>query len=178
MASLAIPLFATTVGGLVRARTRRTKCVAAAAPLIGAVAASQWAFAPEIPHSGIVTACAVYSITILIATWLRNSEPDVSFIKDPSLPVPVRLEGLKSAITLWQGIAIATCAGFLAGIVPWPVALMNANARVVTEATDLFLLNSLSVLQVGLMTISFVSGPILEAVGTVMKLTARFSEIR
>lgn len=178
VSAIAIPLFLSTLAALDRAQSRGSKCVAASVPLLAALVCSQWAFAPEVPHSGIVGSCGMYAVAVLIATWLHYSAPDLEFLHDLSLSVPVRLEGLKSAVTLWQGIALATCAGFLAGVIPWPVALMNANAHVVSSARDLFLLNSLSVLHVGVMIIAFLIGPIHEAVRMVIMLTGRFSEIR
>jgi hypothetical protein len=119
----------------------------------------------------------MYAVVAMITTWLRNSEPEIEFIRDQSLPVQVRLEGLKSAITLWQGIALATCAGFLAGVIPWAVAVINTNSRIVTAARDVFLLTGLAVLQVGLISVALIIGPIREAVSSVMRLTARFPEI-
>jgi hypothetical protein len=142
------------------------------------VAAAQWAFAPEIPHQGVTETCGMYVVTALIAAWLRHSEIDIEYIHDQSLPLSVRLEGLKSAITLWQGLALATCAGFLALLVPWPVAVMNANIHVVGTQADLFLLNSLATLQIGLISISFIIGPIREAVAAVMRLTTTFRELK
>jgi len=178
LALLAIPIFVCTLAALSRARTRGWKCAAACMPLSCAVAASQWAFAPEVPHQGVTVTCGMYVVTVLIATWLRYSTVDIEYIHDQSLPIAVRLEGLKSAITLWQGLALATTAGFLALLVPWPVAVINANLHVAGKQADLFLLNSLGTLQIGLITISFIVAPIREAVTAVMRLTTSFRELK
>jgi len=178
IALVAIPLFICTLVGLSRARTRGWKCSAACVPLIYAVAVSQWAFAPEIPHQGITLTCGMYAITVLIATWLRYTKVDIEYIQDQSLPLSVRLEGLKSVITLWQGLAVATAGGFLALLVPWPVAVINANTYVASAKADLFLLNSLAMLQIGLISVSFIVAPIREAVVVVMRLTSTFRELR
>jgi|GEM_PF-3148114 len=178
IALLAIPLFICTLGALSRARTRGWKCAAACGPLIYAVATSQWAFAPEIPHQGITLTCGMYAITVVLATWLRYSTIEIGYIRDQSLPLQVRLEGLKSVITLWQGLALATAGGFLALLVPWPVAVINANTHVAKAEADLFLLNSLAMLQIGLISVSFIVAPIREVVLIVMRLTSTFRELK
>jgi hypothetical protein len=120
----------------------------------------------------------MYGIAVLIATWLRNTRPDTDFISDSSLLLQVRLEGLKSAITLWQGLAIATCAAFLAGVVPWSIAVSNTNARVVTAASDLFLLDAAAMFQAIAISVTVLICPIREVVMVVVRLTALFQEIR
>ena len=177
LALLAIPVFVITAIGLVKTKTRGRRWAWASLPMCCAVRGSLWAFAPEIPHQGIVGTCLMYVVVALITTWLHNSKPEIQFIRDQSIPLQVRLEGLKSAITMWQGIAIATCAGFLAGVIPWSVAVINANSHTVTADRDVFLLNGLAVIQVGLISVTLIVGPIREAVNSVMVLTARFPEI-
>jgi hypothetical protein len=178
IALLAIPLFSGTLIALSRARTRGWKCVASCGPLIYTVVVSQWAFAPEIPHQGITLNCGMYAITVLLATWLRYTTIDIQYLTDKEVPISVRLEGLKSVITLWQGLALATAGGFLALLVPWPVAVINANTYVASAKADLFLLNSLAMLQIGLISVSFIVAPIREAVVVVMRLTRTFRELR
>ena len=183
VALLAIPLFIATLRLISRARSQGAKCLAGCLPLTVAVAATQWAFKPEVPNLGIVGACGIYAVTVLIATWLRTLEPDTAFLQDQSLAVQVRIEGLKSAITLWQGLSLATCAGVLAGVAPWPFVAMNANARIVnalsvSAAADLSLLNTFSTLQIEAIGVAVIIGPVAEVIGTVMRLSARFREIR
>jgi hypothetical protein len=178
IALLAVPLFVCTLIALSRTRTRGWKCMAACGPLIYTVVGSQWAFAPEIPHQGITLNCGMYAITVLLATWLRYTTIDIEYLTDKEVPISVRLEGLKSVITLWQGLALATAGGFLALLVPWPVAVINANTYVASAKADLFLLNSLAMLQIGLISVSFIVAPIREAVVVVMRLTRTFRELR
>lgn len=175
---LAIPLFTSTTMLLRAARTRGWRCAASFLPLLVTVLGSEWVFAPEIPHQGMTGSALMYGFAALIATWLRNTKPDMGYITDTSLPLQVRLEGLKSAITLWQGLAIATCAAFLAGVVPWSIAVSNTNARVVTAARDLFLVDVVAMFHAIAISVAVLICPIREVVMVVVRLTTLFQRIR
>jgi hypothetical protein len=175
---LAIPTFIITLHLLRRATTRGRKCLASCLAILAAMLSSLWVFAPEVPHSGLVVWCLMYSIVSLAATWLRYSGPDLSFVQNQEIPLQARLEGLKSILSMWQAIALATSAGFLAGLVPWAVAIQATNSHVVVDQSDLFLLNSAGLMQVILVSVAILLGPIREVVSRVLVIGAEFGAIR
>jgi len=137
----------------------------------------QWVFRPEVPHQGIVGSSAMYAAVVLVATWLRFSQPDLTFLRDLSLPLAARIEGLKSTMSLFQTIALATCGGFLAALAPWAMAVLNTNSHVVHAEGDLFLLNAFSLGRVSTTGLAVLIGPV-RAVVTVIRLSSAFSELR
>ena len=173
---LAIPLFTSTTMLLLKARTRGWRCAASVLPLLLTLG-SEWVFAPEIPHQGMTGSALMYGIAAFLATWLRNTNPDMAYITDTQLPLQVRLEGLKSAITLWQGLAIATYTVLLAGVVPWSIAVSNTNTRVDTSARDLFLVDRVAMFHAIAISLTILIGPIREALMVLVRLTTLFQRI-
>lgn len=178
IAFMAIPVFLLTYHGVKRAGTRVWKCFGACFWLAAATLLSLWCFAPEVPHAGVLGWSTMYAVVSLSAAWLRHSPPDLQFVRDTSLPVQVRLEGLKSIQTLWQTITIATFAGYFALLVPWFNAIITGNTHVVSTPGDLFILNSFANIQMGAVSLAVILAPVRELLARVMKIAATFAAIR
>jgi hypothetical protein len=178
VALLALPVLVLTYLSVKRARTRAWKCFGAAFSLVAATALSLPVFAPEVPHAGVVGWSTMYAVVSLSTTWLRYSPPDFQFVRDTSLPVQVRLEGLKSIQTLWQTITLATFAGYFALLVPWFNALIAGNTHVVSTQGDLFILNSFANVQLGAVSLAVILAPVRELVARVMSIAETFAVIR
>lgn len=178
VALLAVPVFLATCLLLRRPMRRSWKCFVSCAPLLAAVLGSVWAFKPEIPHAGFATVETLYVLASLVATWLRYSVPDLAFVSNCDIPTSARLEGLKSILGIWQAIAVVTIVGFLGGLVPWGTAITSTNSNMVTQKSDLFLLNAMIISQMIPCSVAFLLGPIREAAAKVLSISAAFANIR
>jgi hypothetical protein len=177
-ALLALPILMVTFLTLRRDISRGWKCFFSCVPLATVVVGSLWLFMPEFPHAGILGWSFVYLVVALLTTWFRCYDPELSFARDNEIPMQARIEGLKTMASVWQTITIATCAGFLAGLIPWAASIFSANSQVVSSRRDLFFLNSTGLIQMSLCGFAFLLGPIREVVLRVLSITEEFRSIK
>ena len=171
-------VFAATFIGIKRARSRGARCKWACLPLLLAEVAALPFFTPEFPHGGIVTWPTVVALSSLVATWLRYASVRLEYLSSRDVPLQAKIEGVKSMLSAWQAVAIATCAGFLATLVPWAVAIQVNNKVMVQSVPDQVRLNSVTIITMGTVAVIFLLGPIREVVAKVLLASEQFAEIR
>jgi len=171
-------IFAVTYYALRRAKARGWRCFWSCSPLLAGELCALPFFRPEFPHGGIVTWPSVAALSSLVATWLRYSNTSLNYLADPEVPLEAKIEGIKSVLSAWQAVAIATCAGFLATLVPWAVAIQSNNKLMVLSREDQVLLNSFTILAMGTIAVIFLLGPIREVVAKVLMVADQFALVR
>lgn len=177
-AILAPLVFMATFKGLRRAQSRGGRCLWSCLPLLAAEAVAVPFFRPEFPHGGIVTWPTMAALSSLIATWLRYSNIRLDYLANPEVPLAAKIEGIKSVLSAWQAVAIATCAGFFATLVPWAVAIQSNNKLMVTTVEDQVRLNSVTIITMGTVAAIFLIGPIREVIAKVLLVADHFAAVR
>ena len=171
---LSLLVFVATALLVRRAKSRATRCIAACVPLLVATLCSIPVFLPELPHGGLIW-CLGYGLAAVLATWLRYSGPDLSFVTDTAAPVQVRLEALKGVQSTWQGIAIAAAVAFVAVLFPWLSAILSINKAIVTSEAEIFLLNRFVLMQVAAVSVALLIGPIRELFARLVLIGRQFT---
>jgi hypothetical protein len=177
-AVLAPVIFLVTFRALRHANARGWRCFWSCSPLLAGELCALPFFGPEFPHGGIVTWPTVAALSSLIATWLRYSSTSLTYLSDPQVPLEAKIEGIKSALSAWQAVAIATCVGFFAILVPWAVAIQGNNRLMVTSPEDQVRLNSFTTLAMGTIAAIFLLGPIREVIAKVLMVADQFAAVR
>jgi len=92
--------------------------------------------------------------------WFRVSLGDFVFVNATEVPYDARLEHLKAIVTTWQMVAVYGAAGYLVFVMSWAGVLYVAVSLTVTSEADKFTLGQGELLQMLIITICVIAGPI------------------
>jgi len=139
---------------------------------------ASFSFPPERPHVGILVTTLTFCYISLLTVWFRVSLGDFVFVNATEVPYDARLEHLKAIVTTWQMVAVYGAAGYLVFVMSWAGVLYVAVSLTVTSEADKFTLGQGELLQMLIITICVIAGPLAEAFKNVLASVAHLSEIR
>lgn len=121
-------------------------------------------FAPEFIHGNLTFIGMLWTAIALVATWTRNAK-----LIDPSKDSPgsspqAQLDYCKEQSLFWRTCALGLAGAYLALIIGFITEVRKFNATIVTDPGELFLLNQYSNVQIGLISLFVMVGPILESI--------------
>jgi hypothetical protein len=160
------------------AARRGITLVGSSLPLLLFGLCASLSFPPERPHVGILISNLSFCAISLLTVWLRISLGDFAFVNATEVPYDARLEHLKATVTTWQMVAVYGAAGYLVFVMSWAGVLYVAVSLTVKSEADRFTLGQGELVQILIITICVIAGPLVEAFRNVLAAVAHLSEIR
>jgi hypothetical protein len=147
------------------------------APLVIFGVPASLGFPPERPHMGIFSSTFGFALLSFLTTWLHLSI-DFDYVNKMKVPYEARLERLKASISMWQGIAIYGAAGYMAFAISWAYVVSVIVSLTVKSDQDRFMLGQAGIIQILVISICVIRGPLSEAFNNTSAAVKQLSEMR
>ena len=152
--------------------------VASVAPLLLLTTLAAFCFPPERPHSAVLFCIAGFTPTILLTVLFHFAGGDFSFVQNKTIPIELRLELVKAAVTYLQMISVYGSAGYLAFAVTWVYAMWFTTDKRVSDKKDIFTLGQAQLAFALTLSVCVVLGPALESVSNTLTAMSQLLNVR
>jgi hypothetical protein len=109
--------------------------------------------------------------------WIHFSLEGFGFAEDLTVPYLSRLERVKATTALWQLVAIYGGIGYLAFGVTWISVMWPSVEHIVKAPADRFLMGQSLLIQVVVITICVILGPLWEAFSNATLAASQLSNV-
>jgi len=160
IAPIAIFVFIGTMVLALRIRARNRLLVLV--PFILGCALSAPIFKPEVPHGNLTFAGVVWTLIGMLTLWVHGARV-TSPVQDGREVAPQAcIEFIKEQTAFWKGIGYGLLAAFVGILVTLVQSLHAANAEFLSSRADLLLMARYINLEVALMSLFMLVGPLYE----------------
>jgi hypothetical protein len=134
-------------------------------------------FPPECPHMGIFQSAFIYSLLSLLTAWLHQAFGDFSYVTDNAVPYEGRMERLKATVSTWQMALVYGATGYLAYVIFQISVSWAVSEKIVHSPKEIFLLAEAGSVQLALLSVCVVIGPLYECGNHAFKAIEQLSRI-
>lgn len=136
-------------------------------------------FPPERPHLGVLVTTFCYAFISFLTVFLHENRDDFSYLDELELPYESRMERLKATTSTWQWITVYGSSAWLAFVVFWVSIVWSAiSPAVVKDPSERVIFTNVLVLQITILSLVVIAGPLYEAFAMTILATRRLSPVK
>lgn len=176
--SLSLLVFLSTYLLLRHLKRKHLVLIGSFAPLVIFGVSASLGFPPERPHFGIFGSTFGFALLSFLTTWLHLSLGQFNYANEMTVPYEARLERVKATISTWQMIAIYGAVGYMAFVISWAYVVSVIVSLTVRCDQDRFILGQAGIIQILVISICVIRGPLFEAFNNMFAAVKQLSKMR